>query len=134
LEKKIIPLPHRWPFLFVDSFEVNGNSVEAHYHVDPNLPFFQGHFPDYPIFPGVLHVEAMAQALGLLVRTPGLPLLARVDHARFLQPIFPGDDITIKASLENEKAGFYFGSGQVFKGDSLVSEAKIVFKVAREND
>jgi len=43
---------------------------EAQYYVDPNLPFFQGHFPGYPIFPGVLHVEAMAQTLGLLVKTP----------------------------------------------------------------
>lgn len=132
MEEKIIPLPHRWPFLFVDSFKVEGNTCEAQYYVDPNLPFFQGHFPDYPIFPGVLHIEAMAQTLGLLVKTPGLPLLARVEQAKFMQPIFPGDHITIKAKLENEKAGFYFGSGQIFKADTLVSEAKIVFKVAVE--
>jgi len=74
----------------------------------------------------------MAQTLGLLVKTPGLPLLARIEQAKFMQPIFPGDNITIKAKLENEKAGFYFGSGQIFKGDTLVSEAKIVFKVAVE--
>jgi len=58
----------------------------------------------------------MAQTLGLLVKTPGLPLLARIEQAKFMQPIFPGDNITIKAKLENEKAGFYFGSGQIFKG------------------
>jgi len=63
LEEKIIPLPHRWPFLFVDSFKVEGNSCEAQYYVDPNLPFFQGHFPDYPIFPGVLHIEAIKKSL-----------------------------------------------------------------------
>jgi 3-hydroxyacyl-[acyl-carrier-protein] dehydratase len=132
VEEKIIPLPHKWPFLFVDRFETTDNYCEAQYYIDPNLPFFQGHFPDYPIFPGVLHIEAVAQTLGLLVKTPGLPLLARVEQARFLQPLFPGDHITIKATLENEKAGFYFGRGMIFKENTLVSEAKIVFKVAKE--
>jgi len=58
----------------------------------------------------------MAQTLGLLVKTPGLPLLARIEQAKFMQPIFPGDNITIKAKLENEKAGFYLEADKFSKG------------------
>jgi len=131
LEEKVIPLPTAGHSCLLTALRRKGICVKRSI-MWTLIYLFSGSFPGYPIFPGVLHVEAMAQTLGLLVKTPGLPLLARIEQAKFMQPIFPGDNITIKAKLENEKAGFYFGSGQIFKGDTLVSEAKIVFKVAVE--
>lgn len=108
-------LPHRYPFLLVDrvtEFEA-GKRIRAIKNVTFNEPFFTGHFPDHPVMPGVLVIEAMAQASGLLTqltvgednKTNQIFYLVRVDKARFARTVVPGDqlvmDITHKRSIRN---------------------------------
>lgn len=104
-------LPHRYPFLLVDRVIeiVPDKSVVALKNVTINEPFFQGNFPGHPVMPGVLIVEAMAQAAGLLTQISsqlkghtGSPLfyLAKVDNARFSAPVVPGDQLRIEVSLK----------------------------------
>ncbi|MFT3755999.1 MAG: 3-hydroxyacyl-ACP dehydratase FabZ [Pseudoxanthomonas sp.] len=107
-------LPHRYPFLLVDRIvELElGKRVLAYKNVTQNEPFFNGHFPDRPIMPGVLVVEALAQAGGLMTlisRPPGTPLrtfyMARIENARFSRMVVPGDrldlDVTLKRQIRN---------------------------------
>src|SRR3954463_7505584 len=105
-------LPHRYPFLLVDrvlSCEP-GKDITAIKNVTMNEPFFNGHFPDYPVMPGVLIVEAMAQVAGVLVlsqiadRKNKIVLLAAVDGARFRKPVRPGDQLRIEMTLSRRKA------------------------------
>jgi len=104
-------LPHRYPFLMVDrvlGYEV-GKSLRAIKNVTVNEPFFQGHFPGHPVMPGVMIIEAMAQAAGLLVqlsappRAEGEPqpifYLVKVDKARFNRIVVPGDQLVFEVEL-----------------------------------
>lgn len=103
-------LPHRYPFLLVDRVVelVPGQSIVAIKNVTFNEPFFQGHFPGHPVMPGVLIVEALAQASGLLIGLPGthakkddrIFYLAKVDNARFLKPVVPGDQLHLEVQLK----------------------------------
>jgi 3-hydroxyacyl-[acyl-carrier-protein] dehydratase len=103
-------LPHRYPFLLVDRVTelVPGQSIVAIKNVTLNEPFFQGHFPGHPVMPGVLIVEALAQASGLLIGLSGTPAnredrifyLAKVDNARFLKPVVPGDQLRLEVQLK----------------------------------
>lgn len=103
-------LPHRYPFLLVDRVVelVPGQSIVAIKNVTFNEPFFQGHFPGHPVMPGVLIVEALAQASGLLIGLSGtharkddrIFYLAKVDNARFLKPVVPGDQLRLEVQLK----------------------------------
>lgn len=103
-------LPHRYPFLLVDRVIelVPGTSIVALKNVTFNEPFFQGHFPGHPVMPGVLIVEALAQASGLLIGLSGTQTakddrifyLAKVDNARFLKPVVPGDQLRLEVQLK----------------------------------
>ena len=108
-------LPHRYPMLLVDrvlDYEA-GNFIKGVKNVSANEPFFQGHFPQYPVMPGVLVVEAMAQLAGLLTflsklaRTDGsqLVLFAGIDKARFKRQVVPGDVLALDAKLERAVQG-----------------------------
>ncbi len=112
-------LPHRYPFLLIDRVvEVRpGESITALKNVTINEPFFQGHFPGRPVMPGVLIVEAMAQAGGVLSymtsrdRDPDLIYyLAGVDGARFRRPVVPGDRLEIRAVVDKVRRGIWFYS------------------------
>ena len=109
-------LPHRYPFLLVDKiseFE-EGKSIICIKNVSFNEPFFNGHFPGYPVMPGVLILEALAQASGLLVfKTPSLCppneslyLFVGIDKARFKRPVVPGDQMELKVEMTKSKRGF----------------------------
>ena len=109
-------LPHRYPLLLVDKileFE-EGKSITCIKNVSFNEPFFNGHFPGYPVMPGVLILEALAQASGLLVfKTPSLCppneslyLFVGIDKARFKRPVVPGDQIELKVEMKKSKRGF----------------------------
>lgn len=110
VERIIAILPHRYPFLLVDRvIELDpGKSIVALKNVTVNEPFFQGHFPGHPVMPGVLIVEALAQASGLLIGLSGprpegrdaLFYLAKVDNARFNRPVFPGDQLRLEVHLK----------------------------------
>ena len=103
-------LPHRYPFLLVDRVVelVPGQSIVALKNVTLNEPFFQGHFPGHPVMPGVLIVETLAQASGLLIGLSGthtdkddrIFYLAKVDNARFLKPVLPGDQLRLEVQLK----------------------------------
>lgn len=106
-------LPHRYPFLLIDKvvdYEV-GKSLHAVKNVTINEPFFQGHFPIKPIMPGVLILEAMAQATGILgfktieKTDDTLYYFAAIDNARFKQPVVPGDVINIHVEYIRERRG-----------------------------
>ena len=110
-------LPHRYPFLLIDKIVacVPGESITAIKHVSINEPFFQGHFPGKPVMPGVLVIEAMAQAGGVLshvtardVEPRPLYYLAGVDGARFRRPITAGDRLEIVVDVERIKRGIWF--------------------------
>ena len=98
-------LPHRYPFLLVDRvLEADERRFKALKNVTFNEPHFQGHFPGHPVMPGVLILEAMAQAaVGALVRQPGFPqgglaFLAGVEGARFRRPVYPGDTLILEGA------------------------------------
>lgn len=115
-------LPHRYPFLLVDrvtDYKI-GESIKAYKNITMNEPCFTGHFPDRPIFPGVMILEAMAQAAGVLgFKTMGksdkLYLYAGIDCARFKRPVTPGDRLDFDVSLIKERRGIW-----KFKGTASV--------------
>ncbi len=110
-------LPHRYPFLLIDRVvELTvGESIVAYKNISINEQIFQGHFPAYPVFPGVLILEAMAQACGVLGfktmnKTPdegSIYLYAGVDDVRFKRPVVPGDQLYIEAKILSEKRGIW---------------------------
>lgn len=122
-------LPHRYPFLLIDrvtDYEL-GKSIKAYKNISFNEPCFTGHFPGKPIFPGVLIMEAMAQAAGILgFKTMGnndqLYLYAGIDNARFKRPVVPGDKLEFDVELIKERRGIwkFKGIGTV-DGDEVCS-------------
>ena len=114
-------LPHRDPFLFIDEvIEVSNEKIVAKRFVSRDEQFFKGHFPDFPIMPGVLILEAMAQAAGVLgFKTMGnndkLYLYAGIDNARFKRPVVPGDRLEFDVALVKERRGIW-----KFKGTASV--------------
>ncbi|MGC9196704.1 MAG: 3-hydroxyacyl-ACP dehydratase FabZ [Syntrophobacteraceae bacterium] len=129
-------LPHRYPFLLVDRIvETTSDAIVALKNVSVNEPFFQGHFPNDPIMPGVLIVEAMAQAGGILVFTVNPHLkdkpfyFAGLDKVRFRKPVRPGDQLVMKVKLLKQRGGFFKMLGEAFVDDVLVAEAEMMANV-----
>jgi len=129
-------LPHRYPMLLVDRVVecVPGEFIRGVKNVTANEPFFQGHFPNYPVMPGVLVIEAMAQIAGLLTmlsklaRTDGtqLVLFAGIDEARFKRQVVPGDTLTLEAHLERAVRGIGRFRTRATVGPQLVCEAQLL--------
>ncbi|MDO4698612.1 MAG: 3-hydroxyacyl-ACP dehydratase FabZ [Pasteurellaceae bacterium] len=127
-------LPHRYPFLMVDrvvDFEA-GKWLTAIKNVSVNEPCFTGHFPQKPIFPGVLILEAMAQAMGLLafktheLEGGSLFYFAGIDNARFKKPVVPGDQMTLHVEVITEKRGVTRFTGTATVNGKLVCEAELM--------
>src|SRR3974390_1940167 len=121
-------LPHRYPMLLVDRIEeLEEKRVVGIKNVTVNEPFFMGHFPDFPVMPGVLIVEAMAQVAGVLVlsqipdRHSKLVLLASVEEAKFRKPVRPGDQLRIEMKVRNLKASIAKMSGVATVGSVVVA-------------
>jgi beta-hydroxyacyl-ACP dehydratase FabZ len=130
-------LPHRFPFLLVDRIEeMDAERVVGIKNVTVNEPFFVGHFPDYPVMPGVLIIEAMAQVAGVLVlsqipeRKTKLVLLAGVDGAKFRRPVRPGDQLRIEMKLLKRKASMAKMSGTASVNGAVVAEAEMLCVLA----
>lgn len=130
-------LPHRYPMLLVDRIEeLEPERVVGVKNVTANEPFFQGHFPEYPVMPGVLIVEAMAQVAGVLVlsqipdRQKKLVLLASVEQAKFRKPVRPGDQLRIEMKVLKRKATVAKMSGTACVNGELVAEAEMLCKLA----
>lgn len=120
-------LPHRYPFLLIDRVTdyTLGKSISAYKNITINEPCFTGHFPAQPIFPGVLILEAMAQAAGILgFKTMGnndqLYLYAGIDKARFKHPVVPGDRLDIDIELIKERRGIWKFTGTAKVGSKEV--------------
>ena len=129
-------LPHRYPFLLVDRvLEITPRvSITALKNVTMNEPFFQGHFPDCPVMPGVLIIEALAQTAALLTFSEAkaenaVYYFAGIDGARFKKPVLPGDQLIMTAILEREKAGIYKFQVKATVNDELAAEANITCAV-----
>lgn len=127
-------LPHRYPFLLVDrvlSLEP-GKTIVALKNVTVNEPFFQGHFPDIRIMPGVLIVEALAQAGGILVfhsipdPESKLVLLGKIDNTRFRKPVIPGDQLRLEADLLKLKGKFLQLRGRALVDGKIVVEGDLL--------
>lgn len=127
-------LPHRYPFLMVDKVEEieEGSRIVAIKNVTIDEPFFAGHFPDYPIMPGVLVIEAMAQAGGILYIKSGLdvtnrlPFFMGIDKVKFRKPIFPGDTMKIEITVLRKRNNCWKLKGKTFVDDTLAVEAEIL--------
>ncbi len=129
-------LPHRYPFLLIDKvLEVEAfDSITAVKNVTINEPFFQGHFPHRPIMPGVLILEAMAQATGVLAfyshkmqsKSDAVYYLVGVDKARFKRPVEPGDQLIVTARLTRQLRGIYRFEAAAHVDNELVSSAQFM--------
>lgn len=123
-------LPHRYPMLLVDKIvEMDETHIVGIKNVTSNEPFFNGHFPDFPVMPGVLIIEAMAQTAGVQVlssipdRGSKLVLLASVEEAKFRKPVRPGDQLVITMTLVKRKATLAKMSGVAKVDGEVVAEA-----------
>lgn len=130
-------LPHRYPFLLVDRIEeLEAERVVGIKNVTVNEPFFAGHFPDYPVMPGVLIIEAMAQVAGVLVlsgipdRKNKLVLLAGVDGAKFRKPVRPGDQLRMEMKVLRSRASMAKVTGTATVDGAVVAEAEILCVLA----
>ena len=129
-------LPHRYPFLLVDRIvELEEERIVGIKNVTVNEPFFTGHFPNFPVMPGVLIVEAMAQTAGILVlrsipdRDSKLVFLVSVDYARFRKPVVPGDQLRLEMKMMRRKGTVVKMSGQATVAGVLVAEAEVMCKL-----
>mgnify|MGYP003615546764 CR=1 FL=1 len=125
-------LPHRYPFLLVDRvIEKNGtDTLVAIKNVTINEEFFNGHFPGKPVMPGVLQVEAMAQAVGLLMLDPGkIPLFMSVDKCKFRKQVVPGDQLRIEVEKIKVKRNIIIAKGKCLVDGQVVSEADLMFSI-----
>ena len=134
-------LPHRYPMLLVDQIvEMEAERIVGIKSVTHNEPFFQGHFPDFPVMPGVLIVEAMAQTAGVLVlknmpdRDRKLVLLVAVESARFRKPVMPGDQLRMEMSIIKRKASVAKMAGRATVNGVLVAEAEVMCKLADRDE
>ncbi len=134
-------LPHRYPFLLVDRIvELDGERIVGIKNVTNNEPFFQGHFPDFPVMPGVLIVEAMAQAAGVLVlknmedRHNKLVLLVAIENARFRRPVVPGDTLRLEMKVIKRKASVAKMAGVATVDGVVVAEAEVMCKLADKEE
>ena len=129
-------LPHRYPFLMIDRvLELEkGKRIKALKNVTINEPFFTGHFPHRPVMPGVLMLEAMAQAAALLAfDATGVELddktvyyFAGIDAARFKRPVEPGDQLVMEVVLERSRAGIFKFNGVIRVGQDVACEADLM--------
>ena len=136
-------LPHRYPFLLIDKiidFKKHDYLI-AQKNVSNNEPFFQGHFPGYPVFPGVLILEAMAQATALLdfksnerPKDNLLYYFVGIDKARFKKQVVPGDIIIINAKLNQSKSDIHKFSSECRVNDEVVCMAELIGAVRSKND
>lgn len=128
-------LPHRYPILLVDRvLAMDAKTIKALKNVTINEPYFTGHFPHRPVMPGVLMLEAMAQAAALLafsasgntLDSNSVIYFAGIDGARFKRPVEPGDQLVMDVSLDRARAGIYKFKGVARVGEDVACEAELM--------
>ncbi|MDD2380904.1 MAG: 3-hydroxyacyl-ACP dehydratase FabZ, partial [Mariniphaga sp.] len=131
-------LPHRYPFLLVDKIiSMNNKEVVGVKNVTHNEPFFQGHFPNEPVMPGVLLIEAMAQTGGLLVlyklKEKFSTYFIRVDNVKFRRKVVPGDTLIFKVSLSSPiRRGIATMKGVTYVGSKIVAEGEFMAQIVKQ--
>jgi UDP-3-O-[3-hydroxymyristoyl] N-acetylglucosamine deacetylase/3-hydroxyacyl-[acyl-carrier-protein] dehydratase len=132
-------LPHRYPFLLVEKIiEVASKHIVGIKNISVNEPFFQGHFPEEPVMPGVLLVEAMAQTAGLLVLS-GVDephrystYFLKIDNVKFRQKVVPGDTVILRLEFMSElRRGIANMKGYCFVGEKVVCEAELMAQIVK---
>lgn len=129
-------LPHRYPFLLIDRVLTwtRDQSITAIKNVTVNEPFFQGHFPNRPVMPGVLIVEAMAQSCAILSfksmdalpKANAIFYFVGIDHARFKRPVEPGDQLKLTSSIKRKVKGIWMFESTAHVGDELCCSADLM--------
>ena len=125
-------IPHREPFLLVDEVEsLEGGTIVAYKQVTGEEDFFRGHFPNYPVMPGVLIVEAMAQAGAISILSQDafrgkIAFFGGIDKVRFKRQVVPGDRLRLEVTLTRMRGTIGFASGKAFVGDELACAADII--------
>ena len=137
-------LPHRYPFLMIDRVLAcePGKSITALKNVTINEPFFSGHFPHHPVMPGVLIIEALAQAAAILsFRTMDhkaddrlVYYFVGIDHARFKRPVSAGDALTLEVHLKRHTRNMWIFSGTARVGDAIATEAELMCTIRPIDD
>lgn len=132
-------LPHRYPFLLVDRIVAveEGHKVVGIKNVSVNEPFFQGHYPGFPVMPGVLIIEAMAQVgATLLLLMPEyagkIPLFAGIDKARFRRQVIPGDQLRIEVEIRKLRGSVGKSYATAYVGEEMAAEAELMFAIPQE--
>jgi 3-hydroxyacyl-[acyl-carrier-protein] dehydratase len=123
-------LPHRYPFLLVDRVIESepGKKIVAIKNVTMNEPFFEGHFPGHPVMPGVLIIEAMAQAGGLMVASEvdgRICYFVAIDGVKFRRPVRPGDQLRIEMEISGCRRGIWSFAGKAYVDGKLAAEADL---------
>lgn len=129
-------LPHRYPFLLVDRITdiVPGHSACGIKNVTINEPFFQGHFPSYPVMPGVLIVEALAQVgavamLSMPENKGKIGLFAGIDRLRFRRQVKPGDQLRLEVEIIYQKGPIGKGKARAMVGEEIAAEGELMFAI-----
>ena len=129
-------IPHRYPFLFIDKVEiiVPGKEGKGYKNVTFNEPFFQGHFPDEPIMPGVLIIEAMAQVGAVVILSEEkfkgkAPYFAGLNKVRFKRKVVPGDVLEMKVEITRIRGSIGIGKGTAYVEGKLACEGEFIFAI-----
>ena len=129
-------IPHRYPFLLIDRVteHVRGKSIKGYKNVSMNEPFFQGHFPNLPIMPGVLQLEALAQLGGVMIAHTDqgkgkLAVFAGIDNVRFRKMVVPGDRLDMECELTKFRAPIGKSTCRAYVNGELVVEAELMFSL-----
>lgn len=138
--KKIIP--HRYPMLLIDRIVESDDEsrIVAIKNVTHNEPFFMGHFPDFPVMPGVLIVEAMAQAACVLalriLKKEGHPVVffTGIDETKFRKPVVPGDQLRLELTKIKQRGELFRFQGQAFVGDQLAAQSVLQAVLGKSTD
>lgn len=125
-------IPHRDPFILVNAVEsMTDDTIIAYKYVTGDEAFFQGHFPEYPVMPGVLIIEAMAQAMAVLLlgrpeNRGKLGFFGGMDKVRFKRKVVPGDTLRLEVTVNKLRSGIGFATGKAYVGSELAAGAEII--------
>ena len=126
-------LPHRYPFLMVDKvLSIEGNRIKAAKNVSINESYFAGHFPNHPVLPGVLQLEAIAQAAGLLMLKQAenygkIAYFMSAENVKWRKPVRPGDTLIVDVEMTKYRGKIGRAKGVCYVGDEVVSEGEVTF-------